>query len=644
MIRIAIAALIFGIAGILLITRALAQAPEFAPRFEGRMVVQRGAPVSIDGTAAPGADVRVSLGPASASATADSSGYWEVTLPALDPARNLRLTAATSKGTTTLKDIHIGDVFLCSGQSNMAHPVSRALNPDTELSGPFTADLRLLKIPQKSSITPEPVLPEGAEWKPATADTVPWFSAICYFFGRDYQARTGIPVGLIDASWGGSRIEAWISPAGLETDPAYAEGLALLKQYASDPDSAMKRYGAGWEKWWTSVAPGYIPWETGLAAPKPVPGELRDWKTFGDPDLETHLGLVWFERTFDLPEGAATGPASLSLGAMDEIDSVWVNGVFIGNTFGWGSPRTYGLPADVLKPGVNRITVNVHNSWGAGGMTGPEDALSARLSDGTRIPLQGGWTYEKVAPSYGTPPATPWQSVSGLSGMHHAMIAPLAGLRFAGALWYQGESNTGEADAYEDLLVRLAADLRGQFGAELPVLVFQLPEYGSKLYKAGNSGWSSLRDAQRRFVDGDTRAGLVVTLGAGDEWDIHPPNKQEPARRASAVWGAIGTPNPVRTGHSPEAIEKNGSTLRIALPAVAGPYTTPGTDQPIGFSLCTATGTCSFHSATLSDRNIELKEVPGDTAAVRYCWGDTPFCNLMSPDGVPVTPFELKVP
>jgi len=635
---------ISGMAAALPLGAALAQAPEFTPRFADRMVLQQGAPITVAGTAAPGSAVKVSLGDATISATADSAGTWQAVLPAQSAARDLTLLATNAEGAATRSDIHIGDVFLCSGQSNMEYPVNRALNPDTELAGPFSDDLRLLKVPQKASPASEAALPDGSVWKSPDRETVSGFSAICYFFGRSHQARTGIPVGLIDSSWGGSRIEAWISPAGLASDPIFTDGLALLKQYAVDPAPAIRSYGVNWEKWWSGVSPNYAPWSTGLAAPKRVPGEMRDWKTYGDPELETHLGLVWFERTFTLPAGAATGPASLSLGAMDEIDSVWVNGAFIGTTFGWGTPRTYALTAGILKPGENRVTVNVHNGWGAGGMTGPDAALNAILEDGTLIPLWGGWTYEKVPPAYGIPPMPPWSSVSGLSGMHHAMISPLAGLNFAGALWYQGESNTGEAQNYKDLLDRLAADLRGQFGAELPVLVFQLPEFGEKLEKAGISGWSSLRNAQRRYVDGDARSALVVTLGTGDEWDIHPPNKQEPARRAAAIWPTIGTPSPARTGYSPETISKKGRTLRITLPAAAGPYSTPGANQPIGFSLCTATGTCSFHNAALSGRILELKKVPKTTTTVRYCWGDTPFCNLTAPDGTPVTPFELKLP
>jgi len=625
---------------------SVAQPPDFAPRFADKMVIQRGAPIVIEGTAAPGAEVSVSLGTTSSTVTASADGSWFATLPAQEAARWLTLAAATTEGVALRSDILAGDVFLCSGQSNMEHPVARALNPDTELAGPFSPDLRLLKIPQKSSVTPQAALPEGTRWQPATAQTVSSFSAICYFFGRDLVAQTGVPVGLIDSSWGGSRIEPWISAAGLQGIPQLTEGLAQAALYATDPAAAQAMYGKAWEAWWASVSPGYTPWKTGLAAAKPVPGILRDWKAFGDPSLENHLGLVWFERSVEIAGATDPGAALISLGGMDEIDSVWVNGKFVGTSFGWGTPRTYFLPAGILKPGTNRITVSVYNGWGAGGMTGPEDALKLSLTSGDVISLAGRWSYEKVSPAFGSPPSPPWQSISGLSGLHNAMIAPLAGSRLAGALWYQGESNTGEPAAYKELLERLAADLRRQFGDALPIMVFQLPEYGERAYQAGPSNWSALRDAQRRFVVDDPASGLTVVLGAGDPWDIHPPNKHEAARRALALWNKIiaGNPGPARTGYSPVGLKRNGSSLNITLPDAPGPYRLAGSDNPVGFSLCDTKQTCRFSEAKLTGRSIEIRNVPRNTVKVRYCWGDTPICNMMSPENTPVTPFELEVP
>ncbi len=619
--------------------------PAFDARFSDGMVLQQGSPLVVTGTADPMADVSVSIAGALTQTRADANGRWQADLPPLSASTGLTLEVQAGDNKTRLVNISAGDLFLCSGQSNMVHPVSRALNPDTELAGPFPADLHLLKIPEKSSVTPQTSLPDGSGWQPASRESAQNFSALCYFFGRDWQASQNVPVGLIDASWGGSRIEAWISPQRLRQLPHLADRLDLLALYASDPAAATRKFGQSWQDWWTGVA-GTSPWVHGLTNATSVRGPLRDWKSFGDPALETHLGMVWYEKRVTLTQAEADGPAQLSLGGIDEIDSAWVNGAFVGTTFGWGTHRTYYIPAGVLEPGENRILVNVHNGWGQGGMVGPEDAMKITAANGRSLPIGQGWAYQKVETALGQAPQTPWMSVSGLSGMHHGMIAPLAGLQLKGALWYQGESNTGDAETYQSLLSLLAEDLRSQFGGTLPLLVIQLPEFGPRMTVPGQSGWSTLRDAQRRFVMEDARAGLVVALGAGDEWDIHPPNKQEVARRARSVWDALldypGSPD--STGHSPAKVMAEPPFVRIALPEAGGKYVTSGHSRPIGFMLCRAGGAeCTFAEAWLRGDTVEIDNPYSDAALVRYCWGDTPVCNLMTPQGQPVTPFELPI-
>lgn len=626
-------------------TAAADAPPAFDARFSDGMVLQQGMPVAVSGTSDPLADVSVAIGAARALTRADEIGRWRAELPPLPAGTGLILEADSGDSRAVLSNISVGDVFLCSGQSNMAHPVSRALNPDTELAGPFPADIHLLKVPEKSSVTPQGSLPEGSHWQAASRETVENFSALCYFFGRDWQASQNVPVGLIGASWGGSRIEAWISPQRLRKLPHLADRLDLLALYASDPAAATRKFGQSWQTWWTSVA-GTSPWADGLTGATPVPGPLRDWKSFGDADIETHLGMLWYEKRVTLNETEAKGPAQLSLGGIDEIDSAWVNGAFVGTSFGWGTHRTYDIPDGTLRAGENRILINVHNGWGQGGMVGPEDALKITTASGKNIPVGQGWTYEKVDTALGQAPQTPWMSVSGLSGMHHGMISPLAGLNLRGALWYQGESNTGDAETYQSLLSLLTEDLRRQFGETLPLLVIQLPEFGPRMTVPGQSGWSALRNAQRRFVSEDARTGLVVALGAGDEWDIHPPNKQEVARRTRTVWDALlNSPDaPERTGHSPDLAVSEAPFVKIALPEAGGNYKTSGHSRPIGFLLCRAGGAdCTFAEAWVRGDTIEIDNPYSDAAIVRYCWGDTPVCNLMTPEGQPVTPFELTI-
>src|ERR1700760_4714355 len=190
---------------------------------------------------------------------------------------------------------------------------------------------------------------------------------------------------------------------------------------------------------------------------------MRDWKTWGVKELEQHDGMVWFRRTFQLGAAEAAASAVLSIGAIDEVDETWVNGRPIGNTFGYGTKRSYRLPPGLLKQGENTVLINVLSTWDAGGMYGPPEHLQISFAGEPTVPLAGSWRYHLVDESMGYPPRAPWHSVSGLSTLYNGMIAPLGPFNLRGVLWYQGESNTGEAREYQALLRALMHDWRAQF-------------------------------------------------------------------------------------------------------------------------------------------------------------------------------------
>jgi sialate O-acetylesterase len=221
----------------------------------------------------------------------------------------------------------------------------------------------------------------------------------------------------------------------------------------------------------------------------------------------------------------------LTLGAIDEIDETWVNGRPIGNSFGYGTERTYQLPAGSLRPGENSIVVNVLSTYGAAGMYGPPDHMALRFSDGSSAGLGGQWRYRFVPEPMGYPPSSPWQSVGGLTSLYNAMISPLVPYGLKGALWYQGESNTAEADHYQSLLKALMIDWRQKFAGALPFLVVELPNFGASPTAPVSSAWASLREAQRRAVSDDSHAALAVTIDVGVARELHPPNKQAVGQR-----------------------------------------------------------------------------------------------------------------
>ena len=305
--------------------------------------------------------------------------------------------------------------------------------------------------------------------------------------------------------------------------------------------------GRMWEDWWrTHAGAGTEPWQ-----PEPartgewteVPEPMRNWKTWGVPLLARHDGMVWFRRTVTLTPAQASRAATLSLGAIDEVDQTWVNGRAIRNTFGWGTDRTYALPAGVLRAGENVIVVNVLSTWDAGGMTGPAEKLALAFDDGTKVALGGGWRYQVVPLEIGRPPRAPWESVAGLTTLYNGMIAPLGPFGLRGAVWYQGETNADAPAGYQAILAGLMSSWRAQFGAELPFVVVQLPGLRPGAHRAGRVG--VVRRSRRAAPGGRRRS---ARRAGGDD---RPRRDATTSTRSTSV--TSGSASPARRATSPTA-------------------------------------------------------------------------------------------
>jgi sialate O-acetylesterase len=626
--------------------------PLLDPMFQRHAVLQRDRPIALWGRARPGERVTVTLAGHRASALADGTGRWQVELPPLASGGPHQLAAATDSGEThTLDDVLIGDVYLCSGQSNMEWPVQSTLNARREIAQSANESIRLFSVARASAPGPGDRFATAPAWQLAGPETVGGFSATCFYFARELQKTVNVPLGLIHSSWGGSNIEAWISGEGLRRVGGFDEQVDLLGLYARDEAAAVRRLGDRWAAWWRSRVPapaGEEPWQSRTGDGwRDVPA-FRSWTSWGVPELAELNGMVWFRRLVSLTELQARQGATLSLGGIDELDQTWVNGEPIANTFGWGAPRDYTLPAGVLEAGENLIVVNVLSTWDQGGMLGPAEAVRLRLADGSEVPLATGWQYKLAPADVGTPPRGPWHAIGGLSTLYNAMIAPIDGYGLRGVLWYQGESNAGAADAYEGLLTGLMADWRRASGADLPFLIVQLPNFGAPPAQPVASGWASLRDAQRRAVLRDGRAGLTVTIDIGDRHELHPPNKQEVGRRLArtarhVVYGETLTPS----GPIPASAEREGGArVVLTFHDIEGRLVTYSSAHPIGFELCGADqASCRFVRAALEGTRVVLHDAgaSGPPTRVRYCWGDAPVCNLYDESGLPAGPFELQL-
>lgn len=612
--------------------------------FSDHMVIQRGQPIRIWGEAAPGEAVAVYLDGARRAVEADAEGQWLAEFAARAPGEAFTIAAESASGAMAeIENVVIGDVWLCSGQSNMEYPVYRALNPDSEISGSANERIRLLSITHEHTSSPRSRHETAPEWQLASPVSVRDFSAVCYFFGREQEARRDVPIGLIDASWGGSQIEAWLDLEHLREAGDFENQLALLDLHANDPDAAALQFGGIWEDWWHSRQ-DTTPWQDPGTGWSDVPS-LTDWQGWEGTEAPGHLGLVWYRNEIEISAEQAASPARLSLAAIDEIDAVWVNGTFVGYSFGWGTHRHYDIPEGVLQAGANTITVNVHNSWGAGGMTGPAEAMQISFEGAEPAPIGSGWQYRIVPNSVGSPPQGPWQSVGGFTTIHNGMVAPLGPLSLTGALWYQGESNAGRANQYEALLHGLLATWRDQFGQpDLPVFIVQLPNFGSLQSGPVESGWARLREAERQVALADPHAGLAVAIDLGDRFDIHPPNKQAVAQRLlrsveSQLYGSDLSPH----GAEPVSVTREDGAVIIGFEGDGGSLMVVGDARPSAFEVCNDTA-CRFAEAQLDGSRIILHGETAETASrVRYCWADAPICTLYDATGLPVTPFEEAI-
>jgi sialate O-acetylesterase len=450
------------------------------------------------------------------------------------------------------------------------------------------------------------------------------------------------------ASWGGTAIEPWIGETGLKAVGGFATRLDLLRTFARDEDAANQAFGRMWEEWWRGHGASVgEPWKAEDTGPwTDVPG-FRNWKTWGVPELAKLDGMVWYRRSFTLTAAQAAGPATLSLGGIDEVDETWVNGRVIRNTFGWGNRRTYRLPAGTLRAGDNVVVVNVLSTYDAGGMIGPEDAVALTFDDGTALSLAGNWRYRAVPLSAGRPPRAPWETIAGLTTLYNGMIAPIGPFGLRGVLWYQGESNTDDSAGYEALLRGLMASWRAQFGDGLPFLVVQLPNFGAVPTKPVESGWAGIREAQRKAVAADGHAGLVVTIDIGEPGNLHPTDKLEVGRRLVRAARHVVYGEPIApSGPAPLSARREPTGIVVTFGDVERSLVSYSSDTVIGFELCgVAPGSCRFAAGTIDGTRVVLP-VPASgqaPARVRFCWGASPLCNLSDDSGLPVGPFEIPI-
>ncbi|MCW4462016.1 hypothetical protein OK349_09885 [Sphingomonas sp. BT-65] len=634
------------------------QTPLIHPLFQSHAVLQRNKPIPFWGWARPGASVSVTFDGTAQTVRAGTDGKWRAQFPARATGKGLKLEVREEGGQSgSADDLSIGDVFLCSGQSNMVHPMYRALNPMRELNRPEDRNIRLFDVPLTSAAAPQAVTPKGAAWAVATVKTVENFSAVCMFFGRNVTIEKKVPVGLVFSAWGGTHIETWIGAEGLRKVGGFETELTTLETFIRNPAEGYAMAGKQWEAWWLQRTPNERPWQRPAVQVETlpaVPPGLEDWKGFPDPAMKRHVGMVWFYRTLDLTPDQVAKAHRIGFGTIGEIASVWINGKFVGASAGGSSAGdekgSYALPTGVLKPGANVIAIAAYNSNSnvRAGLLGPAGAMRLNVEGAEPLPLDSEWRYAR-SERRGSPPRLPWEGRVGYTSIYNAMIAPLGPLPLAGVVWDQGGSNAIRAGEYKTLLKTMISEWRGQFKTpELPFVIVQLTGVGKMTSEAEDDSWSRIREAQRQVTLEDPHTALVVTFDTDDRFDPHPAQKKAIGARAwqaarKAVYGEDVTPS----GPVPLKAELAGNTVVIPFTGVSGKLLAAAAGRPYPFMICAADGkSCLFADAKIAGSSVVI-DLPGGVqpVMVRYCWSRVPVCNLFDSAAAqePAGPFELKI-
>jgi sialate O-acetylesterase len=619
-------------------------APSLDPMFGDHAVVQRGAPVRVRGTADPGEQVDISLAGQSRTAKAGRDGAWAADFPPLPEGGTYRLEArGKGGGFTSAEGLVAGDVWLCSGQSNMEWPLGKALNGEGEAAGARNPQIRLLKVPKNAQPIAQPFLAESVKWREASPESARDFSAACWFMGRALQQSHKVPIGLIDSTWGGTEIRSWMD-AGSVGKSDGRPSLALAELHRRDPDAAAKAFGEQWVQWWrahTGDKPGTEPWAASDRlrwAPMP---KLGFWEQWGDPAFADFNGAIWARLRITLSAEEAAKAATLSLGAIDDADRTYVNGDAVGSTYAWNAPRNYALRPGRLKPGVNEIVVYVLDTGGGGGFGGPADVLKLIFADGSVRPLGQGWEYSIVPNEIGNPPMPPWSDAPLATTLYNGMIAPLGPIHLKGAAWYQGEADVGRP-GYDQRLLAMMKAWRTQFREpQLPFLIVGLAGFGQPVAKPTASNWAATINEQRKATDADPRSALVSAIDIGERSDIHPPNKQEVGRRLALAAEALAygdakgmlTPKVVSAARTADGIAVGFDKTVISYGGA-----------PVGVELCADTQeSCRYAEARAAGSTLIVRDDGRRATRIRYAWADFPIANLYGPEKLAIPPFEVEI-
>lgn len=617
--------------------------------FTNNMVIQQNSTLTLPGKAKAGKKVTVKASwndnKFTTKATAD--GSFRIEIPT--PAAGGPYTITISDGEIlTLKNVLAGEVWFCSGQSNMEMPVAgwgKVMNYEQEVAEAKYPSIRLLQVKKTTAFTPaEDVEMNMGGWQECSSTTVPEFSAIAYFYARELWKELNVPIGVIDCTWGGTPAEAWTSLGTLKQVDGFQHETSKIEKLNFDKANLVAAYQQEmkeWQKLFVAKDAGFskgIPlWTSSLQTD-------QEWRTMELPgywerkDLDGVDGIVWFQRKIEVPTSWEGKAISLNLGMIDDEDITYYNGKEIAKGYGHVTPRRYTIPGELVKAGKGIITVRVSDFGGEGGIHGEKKDLFAEVN-GKKINLDGTWNYrigmtlEELPPAPVSPESSSYPSV-----LYNAMVHPFISFPVKGAIWYQGEANVGRDKQYISLFQSMIADWRKQWNTDFPFYFVQLANFLKPQEVQPDSQWAALREAQAEALHVDN-TGMVVAIDLGVSYDIHPKNKQEVAKRFATLALA-------NTYHQGEYIMPACQSYSISGKKLTLTFNTEIQAQEKiikGFILAGADGVFYPATATLTGKTSIVLESSDVTIpiAARYNWADCPDGNLYSTNSnLPVPPFR----
>lgn len=612
--------------------------------FGDNMVLQRNKPIPVWGWATAGETVTVRFNGQTVTATAGKNGKWMATLKQA-PAGGPYQLVIKGSNSITISNVLVGEVWICSGQSNMEMPIEgwgKINNYEEETAAANYPMIRHFKVPNTVSSLPQDDL-TGGNWQVCSPATAGDFTAVGYFFARELYNKLKVPVGLLNTSWGGTHIETWTSREAFENSPEFKSMIAgmpllnldsLAKQKTADMSEKIK----AWQGDFTSADTAL--WKASTTDDNnwqqvPVPG------LWSSEPLSGFDGFVWLRKTIEIPEAEAGKGAMLHLAMIDDNDITYLNGVQVGSTIGVGNKRSYAIPAGVLQSGKNVIAVRVEDTGGGGGIYGDSNDVKLMIGD-TNIPLTGNWRVrvEKAGGNNASIGPNDYPTL-----LFNAMVNPLIPYAVRGVIWYQGESNAGRAYQYQKAFPLMITDWRSRWKeGNFPFYFVQLASFNAG---GGNSTkgseWAELREAQTKTL-ALPNTGMAVTTDIGNATDIHPKNKQDVGRRLAAIalHNVYGRSN-VFSGPVYQSMKREGNKITLSFSNTGGGLMAKGDEKNIqGFEVAGADKV--FHPAKAYVKNntvVVYSDSVTTPAAVHYGWADFAGAdNLFNKDGFPAAPFR----